>query len=78
LCDGVWGEVGLPRGDDNDRSECGAVAGRIDVAAPPGFRIHQLSGSRAGTWSISLTGNWRVTFDIEYEQICNLNLEDYH
>lgn len=48
------------------------------VMGPPGWRIHQLSGDRAGTWSISVTGNWRLTFDLEAGDIRNLNLEDYH
>ena len=48
------------------------------LSGPPGWRIHQLKGDRAGTWSISVSGNWRITFDIEQGEICNLNLEDYH
>lgn len=48
------------------------------VEGPPGWRIHQLSGDRAGTWSISASGNWRITFDIEEGEISNLDLEDYH
>lgn len=48
------------------------------VTGPPGWRIHQLTGDRAGTWSISVNANWRMTFDIEGGQICNLDLEDYH
>jgi proteic killer suppression protein len=48
------------------------------VRGPPGWRIHQLTGDRQGTWSISLTGNWRITFDIDGNEIKNLNLEDYH
>ena len=48
------------------------------VAGPPGWRIHQLRGDRAGTWSISISGNWRLTFDLEECEISNLNLEDYH
>jgi len=48
------------------------------VSGPPGWRIHHLKGDRAGTWSISVSGNWRLTFDIEQDEICNLNLEDYH
>ncbi|CAN7305691.1 type II toxin-antitoxin system RelE/ParE family toxin [Pararhizobium sp. LjRoot238] len=45
---------------------------------PPGWRTHQLTGNRAGTWSISASGNWRVTFEIEDGEISNLDLEDYH
>ena len=48
------------------------------VQGPPGWRIHQLSGDRAGTWSISVSGNWRITFNIEQGKIVNLDLEDYH
>jgi proteic killer suppression protein len=48
------------------------------VKGPPGWRIHQLTGDRRGTWSISVSGNWRITFDIERNEISNLDLEDYH
>jgi toxin HigB-1 len=48
------------------------------LQGPPGWRIHQLSGDRAGTWSISVTGNWRVTFEIEGGAVNNLDLEDSH
>jgi toxin HigB-1 len=44
------------------------------LEGPPGWRIHQLTGDRAGTWSISVSGNWRITFDIDSSEI----LEDYH
>lgn len=48
------------------------------VKGPPGWRIHQLSGDRVGTWSLSVSGNWRITFEIEDTEIVNLDLEDYH
>jgi len=48
------------------------------LLAPPGWRIHQLSGNRAGVWSISVSGNWRITFDVRNGEIWGLNLEDYH
>ena len=44
----------------------------------PGWRLHRLRGDRLGTWSISLSGNWRITFRIEYDRIYDLDLEDYH
>ena len=34
------------------------------LEGPPGWRIHQLTGDRAGTWSLSVSGNWRITFDL--------------
>ena len=49
-----------------------------DVQGPPGWRIHTLTGDRAGTWSISVSGNWRITFILDNGEIRDLNLEDYH
>lgn len=48
------------------------------VQGPPGWRIHQLSGNRSTTWSISVSGNWRITFELDGDAIRNLDLEDYH
>jgi proteic killer suppression protein len=48
------------------------------LSDPPGWRIHQLVGDPAGTWSISVSGNWRVTFSLIDEDVHDLNLEDYH
>jgi toxin HigB-1 len=48
------------------------------VEGPPGWRIHELTGDRAGTWSIWVTGNWRITLRIEDSGIADLDLEDYH
>ena len=46
--------------------------------ARPGWRIHQLSGERQNEWSISVSGNWRITFAERDGVIERLNLEDYH
>jgi proteic killer suppression protein len=48
------------------------------LQGPPGWRIHQLTGQRAGTWSLSVSGNWRITFNLDGETVTNVNLEDYH
>ena len=55
-----------------------SAPGMDQVAGPPGWRVHRLKGDRAGTWSISVSGNWRITFDLEDGEISNLDLEDYH
>ena len=49
-----------------------------DVPALPGWKLHALRGDRKGQWSITVTGNWRIVFEIIDNQISNLNLEDYH
>lgn len=52
--------------------------GGLIAEAPPGWRIHRLTGERRGTWSIAVSGNWRITFGEEDGCIEHLNLEDYH
>jgi len=36
------------------------------------------TGDRKGTWSLHVTGNWRLTFRIEADELFDLNLEEYH
>ena len=47
------------------------------AAAPPGWRVHRLSGDRR-EWSVSVSGNWRITFEVTDDYIDRLNLEDSH
>ena len=44
----------------------------------PGFSLHPFKGNRAGIWSISVSGNWRVTFEFCDGNAYILNYEDYH
>jgi proteic killer suppression protein len=44
----------------------------------PGFRLHELKGSRAGTWSVWVSGNWRITFEFKSGDAHDVGLEDYH
>ena len=44
----------------------------------PGYRLHQLKGSRKGFWSITVNGNWRLTFEFQDGNVHILNYEDYH
>ena len=46
--------------------------------APRGWRVHRLSGDRQGEWSVSVSGNWRITFKEADGGIEHLHLEDYH
>ncbi len=49
-----------------------------DAMALPGYRLHPLKGVRAGTWSVWVTGNLRLTFRIEGEDAVDVDLEDCH
>jgi toxin HigB-1 len=80
--------------DDNPRGLPGAFVDKIgkmlafldaiedgeELRTVPAWRTHLLSGGRKGTWSLHVTRNWRLTFwiDPEENEICDLNLEDYH
>lgn len=44
----------------------------------PGYRLHRLKGNRVGTWGVTVSGNWRVTFTFEGEDAFDFDLEDYH
>ena len=46
--------------------------------AAPGWRVHRLSGERRNEWSVSVSANWRITFEERDGMIERLNLEDYH
>jgi proteic killer suppression protein len=44
----------------------------------PGFRLHRLKGARQARWSISVNGNWRITFEFKDGNAYVLDYEDYH
>jgi proteic killer suppression protein len=44
----------------------------------PGFRLHPLKGAMRGRWSISVNGNWRITFEFQDGNAYVLDYEDYH
>ena len=44
----------------------------------PGYRLHRLRGAWRGLWSISISGNWRLTFRFEDGDVYDVDLVDYH
>ena len=58
-----------------DRLEASISPKDMDI---PGFKFHPLKGDRAGEYSVSVTGNWRMTFSFVGEDAVNVSLEDYH
>lgn len=56
-----------------------AAASVEELAIPPNFGFHPLTGDRGGTFAITVTRNWRMTFQLVDETtITVLDLEDYH
>ena len=50
----------------------------LDDMNLPGLNLHELKGKRKGTWSVTVSGNWRVTFKIQEGDGFDVNYEDYH
>ena len=44
----------------------------------PGMHLHPLKGNRMGQWAMTVSGNWRITFAFDGEDVIAVNLEDYH
>ncbi len=44
----------------------------------PGLRLHELKGESKGTWSVTVSGNWRVTFRFEGKDSFDVNYANYH
>ncbi|WP_302476130.1 type II toxin-antitoxin system RelE/ParE family toxin [Azonexus fungiphilus] len=44
----------------------------------PGWKLHPLVGELADHWSITVNGNWRVTFTFEGEDAILVDYQDYH
>ncbi|MFO7970650.1 MAG: type II toxin-antitoxin system RelE/ParE family toxin [Desulfobacterales bacterium] len=54
------------------------TAETLDDMDLPGLNLHELKGGRKGTWSVKVSGNWRVTFKLEKGDAFDVNYEDYH
>ena len=44
----------------------------------PGYKFHELKGKRKGVYSVSVSGNWRITFRFDGDNVIEVDLEDYH
>ena len=60
------------------------LLGRLNAATQPrdmnlpGLRLHELKGSRSGTWAVNVSGNWRLTFRFSGKDAELVDYEDYH
>lgn len=80
-------ESGKPKGLNADVAErlrrmiayLAAIETIEELRVPPNWGAHLLTGDRAGSWSLTVTKNWRMTFRINDDgAIADLDLEDYH
>ena len=60
------------------------ILGRLSAAttpkdmALPGLGLHPLKADRKGTWAVTVSGNWRVTFAFVEKDADDVDYEDYH
>ena len=54
------------------------TAQTIDDMNIASFRLHALKGELRGRWSISVNGNWRITFEFRDGNAHIVDYEDYH
>jgi toxin HigB-1 len=60
------------------------ILDRLDAAARPedmnlpGYGFHGLAGKLKGSYAVSVSGNWRITFRFAEGDAFDVNLEDYH
>lgn len=54
------------------------TAQTVDDVMIPGFHCHPLKGKMRNRWSISVSGNYRVTFEFRDGNAYILDYEDYH
>lgn len=51
------------------------IAEEMDIS---GLYFHRLKGERKGEFSVRVTGNWRITWRMQGQDVTDVNLEDYH
>ena len=44
----------------------------------PAWKLHELKGDLKGHFAVSVSGNWRLTFKFENEDVVLVNYQDYH
>jgi len=60
------------------------IVDRLDASvAPldmrlPGYRLHALKGDLDGHWSVTVSGNWRITFRFDGPDVYDVDYLDYH
>jgi proteic killer suppression protein len=56
-----------------------AASDIAELGLPPNFGYHALTGDRKGSFAMTVTKNWRLTFALSDDNtIIDLDLENYH
>ena len=78
-------ETGSKKGIQPDHApKLGRMLDRLDASTNPtdmnlpGYRLHQLKGDKQDMWSVTVNGNWRMTFYFEGQDAYLVDYMDYH
>jgi proteic killer suppression protein len=44
----------------------------------PGLKLHSLTGNYEGFWAVAVSGNWRVLFRFDGQDVVDVDYLDYH
>ena len=78
-------ETGSKKGIQPEHApKLGRILDRLDASICPqdmdlpGYRLHPLKGDMEDLWSVTVNGNWRVTFGFEGQDAYLVDDMDYH
>lgn len=78
-------ETGSKKGIQPDHAPKHArILDRLDASISPqdmdlpGYRLHPLKGDKRDLWSVTVNGNYRITFYFEGQDVCLVDYIDYH
>ena len=78
-------ETGSKRGIQPEHApKLGRMLDRLDASTNaqdmnlPGYRLHQLVDDKRDMWSVTVNGNWRMTFYFEGQDAYLVDYMDYH
>lgn len=54
------------------------IAKNVNAMNVPGWKLHSLTGNLAEHYSVTVNGNWRITFTFEGEDAVLVDYQDYH
>jgi toxin HigB-1 len=82
---GIFFITGSKKGILSDHaSKIGRILDRLDASISPndmnlpGYKLHELKGKKTGTWSVTVSANWRITFEFEGQDAILVDYKDYH
>ncbi len=78
-------ETGSKKGIQPEHAtKLGRMLDRLDASISPqdmdlpGYRLHELKGDMQNCWSVTVNGNWRLTFYFVGHDAYLVDYKDYH